>query len=720
MAILTWQTAAGNLGSYTAGSVISTQFIALSDSTSSVITYKLLSGTFPAGTKTDPLELSLPGYLTGTLDSVTEQKTYVFTIRAFDQYGNIRDRTFEITVVVAQVAALTATSGRLLTTYDSTWVNFNIEYENSVPSNVVTITHTSGQLPPGLYITPTGVINGYAESPESATGSPISKVYIFTIQLQSALGNDSKQYSIEVLNQQFIKPPHNRVPAICNSKPLSLQIDNDPYYRYYLQPDNVINTINANEYFTFKVIGHDFENDVLRYSFGKLPPGLTGDTETGWITGIPVMSSTGIGDFIINVSVSKLNKPLVTTPKETFHLRIVNNIVDDIEWVTNENLGVIYNNTVCELTVEATSTKTLLYSLVSGRLPANLTLENSGSISGRVAFQPDSTLLAAGDETDFTFVVQTYAEEYPTLRKYKTFTLTVKQHYDDPVETVYFKISPSLQGRAVLQSLLTDTSLIPTSYLYRPDDIYFGKSSDIKIVQAYGLTVSPLSTYLSAIEKNHYTRNVVLGEIKTAIARNEAGDIDYEVVYVDISDDLTIDGTSIPSQLTWVRDISLNKGPWTINKTDIYSSYAFNDAYYASLSPGSVKTLYPGSLENMRAELVSKITQNTDSNLLPRWMTSQQENGNTLGFVRCWVICYTLPGYASTVKSNIENNWEYSTNDIDCTIDRYYVDRSATYNWNINLLIPAWEEIPSEVPNSTNPEQHDMVVLFPRKTILPK
>jgi hypothetical protein len=117
---------------------------------------------------------------------------------------------------------------------------------------------------------------------------------------------------------------------------------------------------------------------------------------------------------------------------------------------------------------------------------------------------------------------------------------------------------------------------------------------------------------------------------------------------------------------------------------------------------------------------VSVINQNTSNLLLPRWMTTQQENGETLGFVKCWVICFTLPGKSAEIKSNIDTNWEYTLNDIDCSFDRFIVDKTSTYNWNTNLMIPAWTELPSEIPNYTNPDQHDLSVLFPRKTILPK
>jgi hypothetical protein len=122
----------------------------------------------------------------------------------------------------------------------------------------------------------------------------------------------------------------------------------------------------------------------------------------------------------------------------------------------------------------------------------------------------------------------------------------------------------------------------------------------------------------------------------------------------------------------------------------------------------------------MRKELTANIPQNVDSRLLPQWMVTQQTNSTTLGFTVAWVICYTKPGMSATIKKNIETMWGHKLNEIDFTIDRYLVDKSATYNWNTNLAVPTWNSLPSGVPVPDPFDSNDIVVLFPRKTILPK
>ena len=122
----------------------------------------------------------------------------------------------------------------------------------------------------------------------------------------------------------------------------------------------------------------------------------------------------------------------------------------------------------------------------------------------------------------------------------------------------------------------------------------------------------------------------------------------------------------------------------------------------------------------MRTQVTGVIGQNADNTLLPLWMVTQQGGSNTLGFVQAWVVCYTLPGYSDAIKTNIEQNWQYTLNQIDFTVDRFMVNKSMTYNYNTNLSKPQWTEFPSAVPYPNPTNTYDMSVLFPRKTILPK
>jgi len=90
-----------------------------------------------------------------------------------------------------------------------------------------------------------------------------------------------------------------------------------------------------------------------------------------------------------------------------------------------------------------------------------------------------------------------------------------------------------------------------------------------------------------------------------------------------------------------------------------------------------------------------------------------------LGYTQAWVICYTKPGFSTTIKENIQNNWQYTLNQINFRIDRFSVDKSETYNYDKNLTPPAWTGLPSASPVPDPLDSKDFYVLFPRQTILP-
>ena len=708
-----WNTSAGNLGTYPSGEMLSIQLRASPILPANQVFYTLLSGSLPPG-----ISINRFGILTGVPENVSVEILTIFTIRATDNTNTVRDRTFSLLISGTTGPKLITASGQILSVTDSTYVNYTLQYTNKMSTNLVEMKISSGTLPPGLYLTTSGVIKGYPDMPKLPDNSPTSKTYSFSVQLTSDLGNDLKMYSIAVRNQQINRPPNSRVPVILNRKPLSEPIKNtDPYYDYYLLDGKTIPTIRANEYFSFKIIGNDFDTNEMVYQFGGLPPGLVGNSTTGWITGVPVMTGKGISRYEINISIAKKRATSIVSSHELYYLTVANEIVEDITWITDNDLGTILNGTSNALSIKATANLPLQYRIVSGELPNNLELNLIGEIIGVVAEQPLDRVLNEGDITTYNFTVEAYSPNYPVFSKQAVFTLRVEQYYATPFESIYLKAAPNLDGKRLINTLLSDDSLIPKEYIYRPDDLSYGKAKEVKIIHAYGVKASTLPEYIAAVQQNHYWRRITLGKLETAIATDNNGNTLYEVVYCRVVDELTNpDGVTVGDTLTWDRDINLRLNAYTINNSTI----AANTSLLANRSPGKVRYLYPASLQNMRSEATGVLTQNTDSRLLPKWMTTQQANSNTLGFVQAWVICYTKPGCAELIKNLIDTKWTHKLNEIDFTLDRYYVDKSSTYNWNTNLAVPAWTGLPSSTPVPDPLDKYDFSVLFPRKTILPK
>ena len=540
--------------------------------------------------------------------------------------------------------------------------------------------------------------------PNIAIGQPTIQTYSFTLKLESPLGSDIESYSITVVNQNAsiadggpAYPPNSRIPTVYNTRPPTYNISaNEQDFGYYVLPPDgngytyapsepaYIGKITSDNYFSFKMLGHDFDGNALEYVFADLPLGLTGNATTGWIQGIPVIADNSINQFSFSVAVRKTTNPAITTPNFNFTFKIRNDIVGDVTWITPADLGQIFNGTVSIEKVQAVSDVSLQYRLIGGQLPPNLTLLSNGEISGVVAYQPTDTFLDPGTTTDFSFTIQAYSPQFPVIQDTRTFTWSVYQEYNQPTDTLYIKCVPSISDRRLLASLLNSTSLIPEESLYRANDPYFGKASSVIYEHAFGIYASSFDQYVAAITKNHYWRNITLGELKTAIARDDNGNIIYEVVYSQVIDNLVNPaGTSIQEEIYWPRPIPLELGPWYTSETDLFTSYVSapdGQEFYTSLTPGSARVLYPNSLPNMRQRVGQNLGQEYNFKLLPKWMTSQQRNGSTLGYTPAWVIAYCKPGIDLSI---IATQTSAITNEITVSsTEGFLVGRRVTFTGN--------------------------------------
>lgn len=866
MAHPNWITPSGSIGSFPANVPMQFQLVANPVLPAVETLYKIISGELPAG-----LNMTSYGLIYGTPTTILEETVSTIVVRATDNLGALRDRSFFITITGDNAPVLDQLSP--LSIQDSTWQEFPITYTNPIPTNTVKMRVIQGELPPGLEMNEHGLVRGYADPPitilnlglvitnASATSAstniitvlsttgfdvdrpivfsgtafgdliagktyyvkevknsteftitntpggsevvltndsgfmtvtlpnvsvnqPTIRQYNFTIELTSPLGNDIQIYFITVVNQNLSealggpgKGPNTRNPTLLNTRPLTYDIDLDPdNFGYYILPavDSVsvpgmtyqpnqsayMGQILSNNFFSFHFLGKDFDGNALTYYYSGLPSWLTGDPNTGWIFGEPVIDDNTISEYGFSVFVGKqgisLSNPFAASPTFKFTLRVSNDINGTIVWLSESNLGEIYNSTISLKSVRAISDVPLLYRLTptSGPLPENLTLLGSGEITGMVAYQPSDVYLDQNETQTFTFSIQAYSPDHPIINSTKSFSLTVIQQYAVPTENLYIKCTPSIEDRIIIRSLLDNPELIPEDVLFRPDDVYFGKAQNVVYQHAFGIDASSLNEYVEAVRKQHYWRNITLGEIKTAVAKNENGEVVYEVVYSEVIDNLVNPkGDSVSYEVVWPRTINLNKGPWYTSSTDIFTSYIYSyitpiltqtaqitlntqddipiiieqgtAEFYTSLDPGEVRNLYPNSLYNMRKRVQNELGSNPNFRLLPLWMTSQQEDGNTLGFTPAWVICYTKPGYANTVKNNIQTNWKdflgnvIKLNQINFKLDRFTVDKSLTYDYDKNIVPPAWTGLPSATPTPDPIDSENFYVLFPRKTILP-
>ena len=238
----------------------------------------------------------------------------------------------------------------------------------------------------------------------------------------------------------------------------------------------------------------------------------------------------------------------------------------------------------------------------------------------------------------------------------RTFSITVNRQFNEPYESLYIQCMPPVQDRALIDQLIQNQDIIPEQLVYREDDPNFGVARRVTYAHAFGLTAATLDDYVASLDLNHYWKNLVLGPIQTAQARDAAGNVIYEVVYSSIVDNLVNNqGTSVG------KSVNLPFGAKLTDGTD-------------------VATVYPNSLINMRDQVIDSIGQVSPA--LPLWMTSKQNNGRVLGFTPAWVIAYVKPGEAERVAYNIQTRFGSNLNLVDFEVDRYILDRSQTRNWD--------------------------------------
>jgi hypothetical protein len=445
-----------------------------------------------------------------------------------------------------------------------------------------------------------------------------------------------------------------------------------------LTPQGSIGTVQNNNFFAFQFDGIDLDGDAIGYILvlsSDEVPGLTLDPESGWLYGyIPDLGLTEIV-YEFQIEVYKLDDPIYISDPYSYSLTVTGDINGEIIWLTPSNLGTIVNGATSTLYVEAVNRGglALQYQLLSGSaslLPQGLQLLPSGDIAGRCSF---NTFALDGGTTTFdvtpqngisqpttfdlvfSFVVQVTSLN-GVVNVTKTFSITVIRRYQTPYNNLYVQAMPPEDDRALLNSLLQSSDVFRPDLIYRPTDLNFGVARRVIYMHAFGLNPATLADYYSSLYENHYWKNLVLGNIQVAQARNATGEVIYEVVYSRVIDNLLNDaGQSVSKQVNLA---------FPITETD----------------STEISVVYPNSLINMRDQVIDTVGQ--VGNVLPLWMLSKQANGRVLGFTPAWVIAYAKPGKGEQIAYNIRTRFGDQLNLIDFKVDRYELDALLTRNWD--------------------------------------
>lgn len=474
-----------------------------------------------------------------------------------------------------------------------------------------------------------------------------------------------------------------------------------------------------------------------------LPIGLKLDSSTGWMTGFIPAQSIISQTFNFAIQVYSLADQTVVSPYRVFTLTILSALELGVTWSTASDLGSIEAGTISQLSVNATAKNgtNLYYTLKSGsRIPQGLTLLKDGSFSGRVSFQEFSldkgkttfdinnykngiyssettidrtyTFTAIAQGTGFSFSAAltagsstiivdnniglsigqsitgqgipynttiasitnlTVTLNIPTgnsitytgtstltvnsqIGGEKTFKLKVNTVTYSSYDNLYIGCTPSVAKRNILNTILGNTDYFKAEDIYRPNDPYWGIQKDLKVLVGYGLNPTQISSYITAMQTRHYNKKFYFGDYHYATAKDASGNELYDVIYVDLIED--------------TKTYTINNG--TVVKNIPNASFISKNGL----------TLYPNDLDLMTNDLITAIGQ-TNTNTLPQWETSIQNDGRTLGFQTAAVLAYVKSGTGKRVLFTLKNSVPNDIKLIPFVVDRYILDNNLDANFNL-------------------------------------
>lgn len=755
MGIPVWGTVGGNLGTIQEGEYYELTLEA-TDPSGDNVTFEIIAGYLPPGLVLDTIGV-LSGrpraefQVTGTPVDVDQDITSTFVCRATSaSTSQITDRTFSLTVTGQDAPVITNTTTLLASVLDGTWVSVQLDAIDLDPYDTLTWDLVDGSLPPGLSLdSTTGVISGYAmptansvadatvgwsatsgweEYPWDHGTTWVSQGYQFTVEVTDGKEIDQMEFSIFVYAKSLLTADNTTITADDLS---DITADhNEKHTPAILTRAADLGIFAHDNYFAYRFTAIDFDQEPV--SFGitdgdgngfdsildsgfdssvfdqgdlSLPPGLTMNSETGWLYGYLGRQIASQTEYTFAVYAYKTADPTIRSDLVYFTITIVGDYANAIVWNTPSDLGTIDTGEISELYVQASNQYGLKlnYSLVSGSaLPQGLKLLESGLLVGRPSFElttfdNDTTtfdqnarrfgaqLSEMKFDRVFTFTVLAQSNN-GELSSRKTFTIEVEQSDFEPYESLYLKASPGFSSKEVFFSYVNNTDVIPSNAIYRNDDPYFGRAKDIRMLLVSGLRASVASSYISAMQLNHYRKTITIGDVKVAKAYDDNRNVVYEVLYFDLNDDQanylgesTSKRVDLSSEIT--RSTTLDNVSETIDENVITIDGAGN------------KIVYPNSFANMRTQLKSTI--GTDiREPLPKWMQNRQADGSIIRWKPMAVLAYLKPGYGSQVLFNINRLLQaIDPKTITYEVDRYIWDRnlSAVYDPSTGEYLPSVE-----------------------------
>jgi len=677
-AIPRWTTNTGFITTATENIAFSRSLLAIGPS----VSYKLISGNLPEGLRLN----TSTGIVLGTPSLVWQTTESEFVVRAQNQYG-VTDRTFRIDVRGATPPVIVTPGPRF--TIGPSGENYivngqYVDFQFTAIADIVPegrsvffyIEDDDGILPPGLTLTANGRLYGQvlddlalpyqagtdgrydSENYDSAPyehesqqefgirGRYINKTYRFFLSASNGPASRKAEYVIDV-----------RDPASL------VDTDQYPIAPQWISSGN-LGTVISNSSFIYNLETYDCDqgggdvtydwSDANGGNTTVLPPGLILDSTTGIIHGnigyTPVHTTTY--SFKIRVYKNNIITNTLKFRERTFNLTVLGTVRSGITFESNYLLGTLYQGEQSELQVLAVqkdSTSNIVYSLQSGNLPSGLSLASDGAIQGQVNYISTQTSII-----NYNFVIR--ATDSALSSVLGNFQIAINPYEGNKFTKILMKPLLSLETRQLFDNFISNQNIFDSTIMYRSLDPEFNIRKNVEFVLEHAIEEKFVEEYVNEMQNYFYRKKLQFGDVKSAFALDENNNKLYEVIYVELIDNLV--------NLETGKSVS-----FTIDTPE--------------------GTVYPNSIDNMRAVLASKFK--TDNYLQPKFMkTVQDSSGLTLGRILCMPLCYCLPGMSKSVINKI-NSSEFDFKKIHFDIDRLIVQSTLDNSTAKYLLFPKRE-----------------------------
>ena len=342
-------------------------------------------------------------------------------------------------------------------------------------------------------------------------------------------------------------------------------------------------------------------------------------------------------------------------------------------WVTTSTSTTYINSftiavgAISELSVQAifsTSTVYPNYKLLTGstlgyelsgygdgsvfpKLPDGLKFYRDGTIGGSAEWRTDFTNTSTTD-----FFVSVFDPNDNKIIGPGKFSISIYKTTSSQYTTLFAKPFLTQQKRQEFNKFINDTNIFIPSAIYRKFDPNFGIQKELKLYIEYGLRKLNFTNYSNITNPTRAGLSLNIGNIKTAIAKNSAGVITYELVYLEV-----IDKHSINTRVGVPATIKING-----------------------------VTYYPPSILNIRAAIAGA----TDKSPLrePTWSNTIQPNESIPPEYNYSIpLCFTLPGKSAIILRKIQESG-FKFNTIKYDVDKFIVETTFDKPGNKYIALP--------------------------------